>query len=893
MAVTHTETFEGAAASLEGVAPTTGGGVWAMSSANTTNYRIGRDGSGLGSGLGSGHKVAHLNSGAADHYAEMEYHGANANYGVAVRVVSHDNVIALRRWTGTIMQLIKRVGGTQTTVGTISGLDSWVAGDVFALVATGSSPVNVKVYKNGVQIGTAGGYDISDAVFSGVTNVGIWGADAGAGSSFDNWEAGTLVSDTLTIGSGPAQRQIYQRPASGDFALSLSGTFGGATPDDIEWRLEDQSGSLKTGYDWQSAAPTIGAGTWSLAIDVPADTDLAGYIVKLRSLDGVTVLAATQTNGFTVGDIWVVIGQSNAVGLFNSSGGVAPSNVSAVYDPGGGTWGVGSARIGYYLNALSALAGVPQGVCAGLGVNATGIRYHAPAHTSTDGAVSEGTNWPNIEDAVLALGDVRGELRVIGENDAGSGLAKQRQKDAFDAIRDGLKTLTGRGDGAFATLVMATGRDDGGSGTDSAWQAVREAQAEWCAATSGAYIAGDGITLSMADNLHYNTAGYVEMARRFARSAAKVLGGSAYDGRGPIVTGASIAGSDVTVTFDLNGSSALTGSGTLDGWEYYDGSWHAATDAEVDGNTVAFTGASATQVRYLYGADPEVANVARGDVRADASSPDYLPAEPTRGAVMVTPGPHDLTAIDLMAGTPLLGTPAFGQAHGLAVVAISTGTPTLGTPAVGQAHALTANPLDTGAPMLGAPSLSGELAFAALGVTAGVPALGSPTLAQTHVLAANDLATGVPALGMPSLTGEVSFTALGVTTGTPSLGAPTLSQIHVLAAKNLDAGTPTLGAPSLTGKIALTAVPLVAGSPTLGPPVVRQRHVFVATDAVSGIPTLGFPVLAQVHWLAANDLAAGAPSLGMPVLNGPTGPEPITPPERRAAATGESRRAAA
>ncbi len=638
MAVTHTEDFAGSAGSIDGDAPTTGAGAWTVSSGNTATWYIGRDGSGAGSSVGSGNKCAYLNAGSADHYAALSYLGANANYGVAVRVVTSSNLIALRRWSSTTVDLIKRVSGTQTTVVSITGLATFVAGDVFALEASGSAPVNVKVYKNGVQIGDSAGYDISDSVFDGVTNVGVWGSSSAATSSFDAWEGGTLVSDTLTIGTGPASRQIYQRPPTGDFALALSGTFAGATPDDIEWRLEDQAGALKTGYDWQTAAPTIGSGTWSLTVDVPPDTDQGGYILKLRSVDsGSTVLAATQTNGFTVGDNWIGIGQSNMDGLSSSTSGEAPTNPNAIFDDGALTWGIGAARIGYFLNDLAALRGVPQGF-TNTGVGATGIRYHAPAHTSTDGSVSEGTNWPVIEDAVLAMGGVCGELRMIGENDSSGALTKTQLKDAYDAIRNGLATLAGRSGADFETAYMVTGRNDGGSGTDSLWQANREAQAEWCAATTGAYIAGDAITLSMSDNLHYDSAGYIEMARRIARSAAYYSGDSAYDARGPLIAGASIVGSTVTVTFDLNGSSALTGSGTLDGWEYYDGSWNAATDAARSGNTVTFTGAGATQIRYLYGADPVVANVVRGDVKADAASPDYLPAEPTRGAVAVTSG---------------------------------------------------------------------------------------------------------------------------------------------------------------------------------------------------------------------------------------------------------------
>ncbi len=89
---------------------------------------------------------------------------------------------------------------------------------------------------------------------------------------------------------------------------------------------------------------------------------------------------------------------------------------------------------------------------------------------------------------------------------------------------------------------------------------------------------------------------------------------------------------------------------------------------------------------------------------------------------------HDLTADNLSAGAPTLGSPSVGQAHVLAATGVTAGAVTTGTPAIGQAHVL-----------------------AAVGIAAGAPSLDSPDIAQIHVFSCDGLDAGAPALGTPVL----------------------------------------------------------------------------------------------------------------------------------------------
>lgn len=99
-----------------------------------------------------------------------------------------------------------------------------------------------------------------------------------------------------------------------------------------------------------------------------------------------------------------------------------------------------------------------------------------------------------------------------------------------------------------------------------------------------------------------------------------------------------------------------------------------------------------------------------------------LPLEtPAGGAVA-------LTATNLDAGTPALGTPVLGQIHALATAGIATSAPTVGAPVIGQVHVLSA-----------------------AGLSAEAPTLGAPDIGQVHALAAADLATSQPTLGTPTL----------------------------------------------------------------------------------------------------------------------------------------------
>ncbi len=649
MTVVATEAFSGTAGTLlRGKTTTTGGLTWAASAAyqNTRDGTIlnGTGGCSLGGGLVP--VLLSVNAGSAAHYAQVRQTGV-VNAGAvsdkvvcaAVAAVDYQNFIALAPYyANNQMRLLKYVAGTPTQVALITGL-SLAAGDVYRLERVGST---VTAFQNGIAIGAAEGYTIDDSVFAGATSVGLYLGQAPQDGAFDDFEAGVLGGGgggTLTLTTGPASHAVLQRSRTGGAkTVSLGGTYTGTAPADLQWSLETEAATPVPGYDWAMiTGATIGGGTWSASVAVPPDTARAGYRVNVRSRDaGGATIATTTTNAFTVGVLVEAAGQSNMQGQFVGSA-TAPglSGKCAWWD--GQQW-VRASNAGFTaaIKAMSDLLSLPVGF-ATTAVSATGARSHAPAHTSTDGAVAAGQYWSSFTTLLAAWGgDLEAVIWYQGEGNVGGDM--QQYKDAVNARIAGVKAATGRtGAGELSYGLVVIGKYT--SKADADVHGLRNALVEVASSTPGAFVAADAVTYEMADAVHLAAAEYTQLAYCEGRSMAVARGASTYDGRGPRVTGASITGSTVTVAFDLNGATGLTGASGLTGWEWYDGSaWVVATDVVAAGAQVTFTAAGAQQMRYLYGATPITTGVTRGNVKAAPGAANPLPVEPTRQAVAVTGG---------------------------------------------------------------------------------------------------------------------------------------------------------------------------------------------------------------------------------------------------------------
>lgn len=99
---------------------------------------------------------------------------------------------------------------------------------------------------------------------------------------------------------------------------------------------------------------------------------------------------------------------------------------------------------------------------------------------------------------------------------------------------------------------------------------------------------------------------------------------------------------------------------------------------------------------------------------------------------------HALTANNIAAGNPFVGSPALAQDHALVATDVAAATPTVGTPALTQEHALSA-----------------------ISIAALAPFVGTPALVQNHAVLANNTAAGTPFVGNPVMVVEAGGIVIG------------------------------------------------------------------------------------------------------------------------------------
>ena len=226
----------------------------------------------------------------------------------------------------------------------------------------------------------------------------------------------------------------------------------------------------------------------------------------------------------------------------------------------------------------------------------------------------------------------------------------------------------------------------------------------------------------------------------------------------------------------------------------------------------------------------------------------------------------NLTATNLSAGAPALGTPTLAQTHVLSSSNVATASPVLGSPSLSQTHQLTSSSLATGAPALAAPTLGEIHNFTPANLAAGAPVLGSPDLGQTHELTGSGVVSGIPTFSGLTLGQIHSLEVSSYSTGNPVLGTPTLTSgaTHELTGTNIDTGAPVLGSPAIGQSHSLTGAALTTEQPSLGAPALAQTHELVVSNLVTGAPVFGQPSLTPTHTLTSTNVTTGQPVLGAP-----------------------------
>lgn len=172
---------------------------------------------------------------------------------------------------------------------------------------------------------------------------------------------------------------------------------------------------------------------------------------------------------------------------------------------------------------------------------------------------------------------------------------------------------------------------------DANWSAMRALLASLPGQSAGVSIAHSFVGVPMVDDYHYTAAGYLEANRRAALSWTKLFDPSApYDGRGPIINGATRSAAVITLSVNLNGATSLSGTGLTNYSVSTDdfATLQTISSVSVSGNTIVITLASdpggPVKVRSFYGYDWGSAPVFAIGIYPDATT---IPAEPIYAAI--------------------------------------------------------------------------------------------------------------------------------------------------------------------------------------------------------------------------------------------------------------------
>lgn len=560
-------------------------------------------------------------TGSADHVLRFKVSSLPLNgetLMVAIAATSQDNsiVFTCQNFNGAMqgMSLRKNVGGVLSfltmTGGPTSGplfSDGLTVGDTVELRSFGRK---IHLLINGIRITQAAGADVDEGGAFTKGNICGFGTGQGMGFSVTDVYVAAL-SASLSV----ADSQIFW---PGDLTLMgrnvlLNGSYSGDVQA-IDYRVINAATGAETKPWVRISAPTISPSSWSASVFVPmCDTATNPKVrVELRAANDVDSVA--PSTNMAVGICVGSYGQSNSA--FRGQGYATPHVVSNAYTfaaDDGSKWQGGATttvtRSQLWATQISAASGIPCGVfVAGSGSKTT-------IELSTRG----GGNFVLDEMEALctqanAFGYVASWLWTQGEAEASAAQTfnESAYRSQFDVLLSELR-------GAIAVNssvpvgVCVIGRTTGGHISGATFGG-----ANWSAARAGlsrlndkpgVFMATHLTDATLVDSLHYTANAYVENGRRAGLSMRKALGYGSYDGRGPLVTGASRSGAVVTLAIDLNGASSIAGTGLT---HYQVSADNFATlltvsSAAVSGGNIALTlsadPVAAVKVRSFYGMD--------------------------------------------------------------------------------------------------------------------------------------------------------------------------------------------------------------------------------------------------------------------------------------------------
>lgn len=437
---------------------------------------------------------------------------------------------------------------------------------------------------------------------------------------------------------------VFQRPAGATSRnLSFAGTYNGA-PAGIEARICSGQGTQV--MPW-TACTTPSAGNWAITFaNVPQG---GGYYLEVRDTGTPTNLARSIWH-FGVGAVLVWTGQSNAAGMFASSGGSAYTVNTDLFLRGSvrrfdGTY----PDIRSTSAALSGVMPVIDVLSAQLGVPVMAV----DASTGGSGLVGGWDNrantfYQNFLARLGVVGDTEGIVWVQGEADgASSSTVANNYLTSFGTLINNFRADVGRVAANLPVYLAVLGRKGSAASPDS-WAVVRTAQMNAETNYANVRLVGGYYDLPYTDDLHLNAASYAKLGRRITQAVLNhALPGSYPTGmKGPEPTSASSSGNTIIVTFTMHTGAnlrGLLGSTGITGFEVRNGgnTVEAITSATITGAnqvtlTMANTPAAGWTVRYIHAATFDNSTLLYSDAPVvGITSNDTVPALPTRAPLTI------------------------------------------------------------------------------------------------------------------------------------------------------------------------------------------------------------------------------------------------------------------
>ncbi|WP_372897417.1 sialate O-acetylesterase [Stieleria sp.] len=326
-------------------------------------------------------------------------------------------------------------------------------------------------------------------------------------------------SDSITLTS-PKANTPHQRDEGTDTAeVDVAGTYIAETdPASIEWR--------HNGGTWATLDASPSGGTFSETVTVPMGQ--GDFEVRFSDQTDVTASKALVT----VGDIYIVAGQSNAVGQLGSAQTYSHASLTALmYQQAASDWAeladpthTGTSSGSYWLKLATELMASDNVPVAFIftAVSSTNLVTGGAAWKPTP---TYGTTLTNAVARVTAA-NVNGARAVLwdqGETDATDGATYANELQAYSDLIDAFQTLTG-----FSSLKLITvsvGHTPGA--TAASVDAVRQAQLDASVADADIFLGPVCYTRSGihwgtdADALYMGALWYYAIQRAFESGTVK------------------------------------------------------------------------------------------------------------------------------------------------------------------------------------------------------------------------------------------------------------------------------------------------------------------------------------------------------------------------------------